>query len=265
MAPLSPPPSPPAAPAPPPLELRPCQAAPVVPAPGWSWLVMAMPTPAPTPPPQAEDVSLEEGPLELVAPVPFGATAAAGPVTGAPKKAVRKRAALAAGPPARTYGGAPQVTKGRQAAASAGAAGELAKLRPRGPAPEAPGARRPVRASRRAPRPPRQSTRTGRCEECGKYCRRLDKHLMMHKKIKPHSCVVCGHSFTQSEHLKRHLQTHEETKDDRRHHPCPLCDKVLSRKDKLKEHLAHTHSPEREAARRLELENARVATNFIIV
>ena len=86
------------------------------------------------------------------------------------------------------------------------------------------------------------SSRTGPCELCGKAFSRLDKHMMVHLKTKPHQCPVCKIAFTQSEHLRRHQQRHEQTRDPKRCFQCPECPKLLSRKDKLKDHLKNNHN-----------------------
>ncbi|XP_052123073.1 proteoglycan 4-like [Frankliniella occidentalis] len=79
--------------------------------------------------------------------------------------------------------------------------------------------------------------RTGVCTVCGKHNKRLDKHMMVHNRWKPHKCNLCSYAATQSEHLARHKQRHNETKDPSRTLHCPVCNKSLSRKDKLRDHM----------------------------
>lgn len=90
---------------------------------------------------------------------------------------------------------------------------------------------------------PKKLTRCGRCELCSKEFKRLDKHMLIHLQLRPHECGVCGTRFTQSEHLKRHQQQHSETMDPLRKCLCPECGKVLSRRDKLKDHMNYAHGP----------------------
>lgn len=77
--------------------------------------------------------------------------------------------------------------------------------------------------------------RSGRCEVCKKICSRLDKHMMVHLGHKPHMCPVCPQAFRQSEHLRRHIRARHE--GNHRQFECPHCEKRLTRKDKLKEHM----------------------------
>ena len=83
------------------------------------------------------------------------------------------------------------------------------------------------------------------CGECGKTFREManvkDHQLAVHLKIRPHTCHVCGKSFSLPLTLKKHLMTHSEDKD----WFCFQCGKAFKCEQHLKNHQL-VHDEDRE-------------------
>lgn len=60
-------------------------------------------------------------------------------------------------------------------------------------------------------------------------------HEKRHTGTRPHICNTCGRSFALSEHLKKHLVTHESR--ERRTVTCPFCNKSIFAGRNMRKHL----------------------------
>ncbi|KAK3920861.1 Zinc finger protein 483 [Frankliniella fusca] len=75
--------------------------------------------------------------------------------------------------------------------------------------------------------------KTGTCKLCKKTFSYLRKHMLVHTKVKPFKCNVCGHECSQKSNLNRHYKSKHADKN----FDCPICGAKFSRNDKLKEHI----------------------------
>jgi KRAB domain-containing zinc finger protein len=86
-------------------------------------------------------------------------------------------------------------------------------------------------------KPPYKKVAKIKCNYCDyiSYDRSmLESHINgYHNKIKPYTCEHCNKSFTGHHNLKRHLQSHKNTKSKM----CEVCSKVLANMDCLRTHL----------------------------
>ncbi len=55
---------------------------------------------------------------------------------------------------------------------------------------------------------------------------------------KRHKCTTCDKGFSRPHHLKRHMKTHEITKEE---HKCTLCPSTFARDDNLLRHMREVH------------------------
>ena len=60
------------------------------------------------------------------------------------------------------------------------------------------------------------------------------------------SCPICGKSFSRSDNMKRHRQTHKHPSIGSQSKACPICDKVFSTSNNLKKHLQNHKEEEEE-------------------
>ena len=83
-----------------------------------------------------------------------------------------------------------------------------------------------------------------KCQHCGKIlCDKshLNHHIrVVHKKIKPYVCSVCGVALAYKDHLISHMRIHTGEKP----YQCPHCPSMFARKDYLKLHI-RTHTGEK--------------------
>ena len=80
-----------------------------------------------------------------------------------------------------------------------------------------------------------------KCESCGKpfsESRKLKRHIQtVHGGHLDYKCEPCGKEFLQESILQRHIDTVHEKKK----YPCDLCNKLLSRPDKVVAHKKSVH------------------------
>jgi len=79
------------------------------------------------------------------------------------------------------------------------------------------------------------------CNVCGKFLRTdyLHNHLANHSGIKPHTCTICGKSFSFRTNMLQHMCLHTGIFP----FSCKKCGKKFTRKDRFNKHnLKHSHS-----------------------
>ena len=82
-----------------------------------------------------------------------------------------------------------------------------------------------------------------KCEICGKTfsnASHLKRHQVLHSGVKNYECNTCGKLFSLAGNLKTHQLTHSEVKN----HQCQVCGKSFKRKGDFKRHLL-IHSGEK--------------------
>lgn len=81
------------------------------------------------------------------------------------------------------------------------------------------------------------------CPLCGKLVleQYLEKHNIIHTKVKNHLCIECGKCFTLKENLQKHLRIHSgETK-----YKCEYCDKKFIHWNSKRSHIRAFHTGEK--------------------
>ncbi|XP_014260042.1 zinc finger protein 341-like [Cimex lectularius] len=80
------------------------------------------------------------------------------------------------------------------------------------------------------------------CDKAFKTPKYLSAHRLIHSSEKPYNCQICSAAFNRRDKLVRHSLTHTNEKQFK----CPFfnkgCTKEYNRKDKLKQHITHTHN-----------------------
>lgn len=82
------------------------------------------------------------------------------------------------------------------------------------------------------------------CEYCNKtflFQSRLERHLLIHTKLKLFKCIYCSSSFSLKANLKVHIRIHTGTKPYKC--PFPSCTKSFTQSNNLKVHLKTHNSP----------------------
>ena len=81
---------------------------------------------------------------------------------------------------------------------------------------------------------------------CGKKlykAHNLKVHMQMHRGIKSFSCYICGKSFRQNAHLKKHKKIHfrndhtQSVHEGKKAHTCAICQKSFAQKNNLYRHI----------------------------
>ena len=88
--------------------------------------------------------------------------------------------------------------------------------------------------------PPAPGEKRIKCPECSVTLKRqatLERHMLIHRGIKPYECSVCKRRFRQ----KHHLQSHEMLHTGERPHSCILCSKRFRMRHHLLEHERSSH------------------------
>merc|ERR1719460_276395 len=65
-----------------------------------------------------------------------------------------------------------------------------------------------------------------------------DHFKSTHEEEKPYKCFICSSSFTLKARLKNHLRDVHEGNKPIQSHQCPFCDKKMSRKKRLTDHIS---------------------------
>ncbi|XP_066265556.1 PR domain zinc finger protein 4-like [Branchiostoma lanceolatum] len=90
---------------------------------------------------------------------------------------------------------------------------------------------------------PDMSGRKWKCELCERAftsSSKLQVHIMVHTKLKPHKCNYCEKTFTDPSNLRTHLTIHTGVKK----HACSVCNKTFRQKAHLLSHMV-THTGEK--------------------
>ena len=89
-----------------------------------------------------------------------------------------------------------------------------------------------------------QNTATGACPQCGKTLakKNLAAHIkMVHDKLRPHSCPVCGRAFLTKYTLQQHIDTHKPSDQRDTKFLCAFCGKGFINRTHYADHL-NTHT-----------------------
>ena len=82
-----------------------------------------------------------------------------------------------------------------------------------------------------------QRPQCGECFQTFKKRAALDRHMMIHRGIKPFQCHFCNQRFRQKHHLQGHIMLHT----GERPHSCTLCQKRFRMRHHLLEHERISH------------------------
>lgn len=80
-----------------------------------------------------------------------------------------------------------------------------------------------------------KSYKGSQCSICGKIVKGIQMHMLIHSKVKKHSCNYCPKTFTQSGQLKRHVNSHLNI----RNYECPVsgCERTFVDPSSVTKHL----------------------------
>lgn len=78
------------------------------------------------------------------------------------------------------------------------------------------------------------------CHLCGKKMKTilsLENHVKLHSGLKEFKCEACGSAFATNHSLKCHKKIHERGPDNSLQYVCHVCQKPMSNKSSLNQHL----------------------------